>query len=266
MMSKTCDLLLDYFNGQLTSEQQEEFELHLLECEECQEELVELQQLTADLPYSSEAIDPPSGMKERVLSNIINGTNNSEPVDEQDAGKTEEDSRVTPINEWREPRKNKKKGWYRPLIAAVLTLSLVGNGAALIYFTDDEPDETEPTVKPENETSLDTIQKMLSLKPSEGIKSEAVAMMIEQNNKTNLVVQASDLPPLEGDETYQVWVLEEGKPYRAGTFVSNEKGNGAVSYIMNFEGKHNFDTIAITKEPNANSQKPKGEILLSSSI
>lgn len=264
-MSKNCDLLLDYFNDQLTKEQQEEFELHLLECKECQEELAELQQLTEDLPYSSEAIDPPSGMKERVLANIVNGTNTSEPEDVPVTEKKEDDQ-VTSINEWREPRKTKKKGWYKPLIAAVLTLSLVGNGAALIYFTDDEPDEIEPTAKPDEETSLDTIQKMLSLSPSKGIASEATAMMIEQNNKTNLVVQASDLPPLKGDETYQVWVLEEGKPYRAGTFVSNEKGNGAVSYIMNFKGKHNFDTIAITKEPNANSKKPKGDILLSSSI
>lgn len=132
MMSKNCDLLLDYFNGQLTKEQQEEYELHLLECEECQEELAELQQLTEDLPYSSEAIDPPSGMKERVLANIVNGTDTAEPEDEQ------ETEPVTPINEWREPRKRKKKGWYKPLMAAVLTLSLVGNGAALIYFSDDE--------------------------------------------------------------------------------------------------------------------------------
>lgn len=264
MMSKTCDLLLDYFNGQLTSEQQEEFELHLLECEECQEELVDLQQLTEDLPYSSEAIDPPSGMKERVLSNIVNGTNTSEPADEQET-ETDEANQVTEINEWRQPRKSKKKGWYKPLIAAVLTLSLVGNGAALIYFTN-ESDEAGPTTNPDEEVSLDTIQKKLALSPSEGINSQATAMMIEQNSNTNLVVQASDLPPLEGEETYQVWVLEDGKPYRAGTFVSNEQGNGAVSYRMNFEGKHNFDTIAITREPNANSQKPKGEILLSSPI
>lgn len=264
MTSKTCDLLLDYFNNQLTKEQQKEFELHLLECKDCQEELEELQQLTEDLPYSSEAIDPPSGMKKRILSNIVNGTNTSVPA-EMPVTETEEDNQVTSINEWREPRKTKKKRWYKPLIAAVLTISLIGNGVALVYLSDGFKAE-EPTTEPNEETSLDTIQKTLSLSPSKGIDSKATAMMIEQNSKTNLVIQANDLPPLEGKETYQVWVLEDGEPYRAGTFVSNEKGNGAVSYIMNYEGKHNFDTIAITKEPNANSKKPKGEILLSSPI
>ncbi|ASN07123.1 anti-sigma factor [Virgibacillus necropolis] len=262
MMSKTCDLLLDYFNNQLTNEQREEFEAHLLACEECQEELEELQQLTEDLPYSSEAIDPPSGMKERVLSNIVNSTNTSETETEPEVEQMKS-SKVTPIESKKEPKK-KKTGWYKPLIAAVLTLSLVGNGAALIYLSD-EPEATEPTNEPE-ETSLDTIQKMLSLSPSEGINAEATAMMIEQNNKTNLVIQASDLPQLEGEETYQVWVLEDGKPYRAGTFVSNEEGNGAVSYIMNYEGEHQWDTVAITKEPNADSQTPQGDILLSSPI
>ncbi|WP_404451170.1 anti-sigma factor [Virgibacillus necropolis] len=261
MMSKTCDLLLDYFNNQLTKEEQGKFELHLLECKECQEELAELQQLTEDLPYSSEAIDPPSGMKKRILSNVVNGTNTSEPESEPEVEQGEGDQ-VTAIKDWNEPQK-KKAGWYKPLIAAVLTISLLGNGAALIYLTNDPVEK--PTTEPQ-ETSLDAIQKMLSLSPSEGIDAEATAVMIEQNNKTNLVIQASDLPPLEGEETYQVWVLEDGKPYRAGTFVSNEQGNGAVSYIMNYDGKQNWDTIAITKEPNANSQTPQGKILLSSPL
>lgn len=263
MMSNTCDLLLDYFNNQLTHEEQEKFQLHLLECEECQEELMELQQLTEDLPYSIEAIDPPVGMKERILSNVVNEAKTSEPESDQEPIQ-EESNQVTSLNDWKEPKKQGNR-WYKPLIAAVLTLSLVGNGAALIYITDDEPKEPSKTSEPE-EVTLDAIQKMLSLSPSKGINAKATAMMIEQNSKTNLVVQASNLPPLEGEETYQVWVLEDGKPFRSGTFVSNEKGNGAVSYIMNYDGKHSFDTIAITKEPNANSQTPQGEILLSSPI
>ncbi|WP_430788712.1 anti-sigma factor domain-containing protein [Virgibacillus flavescens] len=261
MMSNKCDLLLDYFNNQLTREEQEEFELHLLACEECQEELSELQQLTEDLPYSSEAIEPPSGMKDRVLSNVLNEATNSESVVETEE---KEINNVTPINGWNEPKKQKKSGLVKPLIAAVLTISLVGNAAAFIYLSD-EDDDSETTTEPED-PSLDEIQKMVSLSPSEGISAEATAMMIEQNSKTNLVVQANDLPELEGNETYQVWVLEDGKPYRAGTFVSNENGNGAVSFIMNYEGKHQWDTIAITKEPDANSQTPQGDIVLSSPL
>lgn len=51
MMSEDCELPLDYFNNQLTREQEEEFELHLLTCLACSEELEELRKLTEDLPY-----------------------------------------------------------------------------------------------------------------------------------------------------------------------------------------------------------------------
>lgn len=261
MMSKDCDLLLDYFNDNLTAEEREKFELHLLECTECQEALEELQQLTEDLPYSSDPVEPPSGMKERVLSQIISETNDSpEPEDKQGEGK------LIPTHDTdNEPKRNGKKGWYKPLIAAVLTASLIGNAVAVIYFSG-EKEGPDQTVQPEPENSLDTIEKELALSPSEGVSAEATAMIINQNNDINLIVQASDLPVLKGEETYQVWVLEDGEPYRAGTFVTNIDGNGATSYVMNYEGTHDFDTIAITKEPNGESQEPKGDILLSSPI
>lgn len=254
-MSKECSLLLDYFNNELTKEQVEAFESHLLTCPTCAEELMELHELTEDLPYDSEPIDPLIGMKERVLSNIVNGTDTVESTREQEINQN------TTVRQWQAPNK-KKKRWYKPLIAAVLTASLLGNGLALIYFSKGQ-EKTESA--PEDE-SLDTVQEMISLSPSEGVDAEATAMMIEQNGATNLVVQAQDLPSLEGEETYQVWVLQDGDPSRAGTFVLNEKGIGAVSYVINDDIDHEWDTIAITKEPNANSQEPKGDILLSSPI
>ncbi|WP_010529379.1 anti-sigma factor [Lentibacillus jeotgali] len=255
MTANHCDRLLDYFNDQLTDEQKAEFEAHLLECEDCRMELAELEQLTEVLPYSSEPVDPPSGMKERVLSNVIG----------EKADDVHEEENVVPVPESRNEPAKKRRGWYKPLMAAVLTLSLVGNGAAVIYITNNEQ-TTEPAPEPEGGVSLDTLETMRTLQPSEGVNAQATAMMISQNDQTNLVVQANGLEELEGEETYQVWVLEGEQPYRAGTFVPNEDGDGGVSYVMDYEGEQNFDTIAITKEPDANSQTPQGDILLSSSL
>jgi hypothetical protein len=258
MMSKDCDLLLDYFNNELTKEQAEAFESHLLTCPACAEELKELRELTEDLPYDSEPIEPPVGMKDRVLSNIVNKNDTTvKSMEEQDI------EQKSPVHQWQTPKK-KQKRWYKPLIAAVLTASLIGNGVALIYYARGQ-EESEPAPTP-GDHSLDTIQEMISLSPSEGVNAEATAMMIEQNGATNLVVQTKDMQPLEGEETYQVWVLQNGKPARAGTFILNEKGVGAVSYVIKDDADHQWDTIAITKEPNANSQEPKGDILLSSPI
>jgi hypothetical protein len=264
-MAKQCERLIDYFNNQLTEKEREEFEIHLMECASCQEELAELEELTMDLPFGVDAVEPPEGMKDRVLSNITNG--NSVKDNAQSSNKT---PKVTDINDKKDmPPLKKKKSWYKPLIAATLTLSLVGNGMALIYLNQEEPDSagpTEPTEPEQEEVSLDTLSQKHALQPSEGVSAQATALMIEQNNNINLVIQAEDLPPLSGEEAYQVWVLEDGKPYRAGTFVSSEDGSGAVSYVMDYGEEYNFDTIAITKEPNANSQQPQGDILLSSPL
>ncbi|WP_188456963.1 anti-sigma factor [Virgibacillus oceani] len=257
MTKNSCDVLLDYFNDQLTCEERKEFEAHLQICKDCQDELKELQELTADLPYSSEPIEPSAGMRERVLSNVLQAENSDMAMEGTEAEKNKtSNERVTEII----PGKKVNK-WYKPLVAAVLVLSLIGNGAAIIYINQDED-----VADSGSETIRDTIQRMEELQPSEGVSAQATAMMIEQNKNTNLVVQASDLPPLEGEETYQVWVVEDGKPYRAGTFVPNNNGLGAVSYVINYEGNHKWDTIAITKEPTANSKTPQGNILLSSPL
>ncbi|RIU89069.1 anti-sigma factor [Oceanobacillus picturae] len=264
-MAKQCERLIDYFNNQLTEREREEFELHLMECASCQEELAELEELTMDLPLGVDIVEPPEGMKARVLSNVTNG--NSDMEDAQSSDKT---PKVTDIKDKKDiPPLKKKKSWYKPLIAATLTLSLVGNGMALIYLNQEEPDSAEPSEPSEpeqEEVTLDTLSQKHTLQPSEGVSAQATALMIEQNNNINLVIQAEDLPPLSGEEAYQVWVLEDGKPYRAGTFVSSEDGSGAVSYVMDYGEEYNFDTIAITKEPNANSQQPQGDILLSSPL
>lgn len=262
-MAKHCDQLIDYFNHQLTEKEKEAFEAHLKECASCKEELEELEELTMDLPYDVEGIEPPKGMKDRVLSNVKKEKPNS--VDAESSNSTPD---VTKLKDKKDlPPIKRKVGWTKPLIAAALTLSLVGNGAALIYLNqDDTPDGAVPSDSDQGEVSLDTLSQKHVLEPSEGVNAQATAFMIEQNNRTNLVIQADNLPPLTGEEAYQVWVLEEGTPYRAGTFVSGEDGSGAVSYVMDYDKEHSFDTIAITKEPNAKSQQPQGDILLSSPL
>ncbi|UFT99055.1 anti-sigma factor [Radiobacillus kanasensis] len=249
MAHKEADLLIDYFNNQLDEVEKKRFEKHLEECVECSEELEELRMLTEDLPFDSEPITPPPSMKDRVLTNVFD--------EEKQTGK--QDNEIKPKDEETQPmmKRTPNRG-VMSLIAAALVVSLMGNIYALV-----NQDNTE-TAEPE--VSLDKILGSVQLKASEGIEAEASATMIEKEDGMNVVVQANQLEPLNGDEAYQVWVLEEGKPYRAGTFVPNDNGEGAVSYHVNYEGEHNWDTIAITKEPNPTNKTPKGEIILSSSL
>lgn len=204
MNNNSCDILLDYFNDQLSEEHRKEFETHLLYCEECQDELAELEQLVEDLPYAAEPVNPPEGMKGRILSTVKDENKNITPLAHK---QTEAEGKSSYAKETE--NKTKNKSWMKPLIAAALTLSLAGNGAALLYINNQDNEVAEePPAKPINE-SLDAIKQSLTLSPSSGVNAEASALMIEQNEKMNLVIEANNLPPLEGEETYQVWVLKD---------------------------------------------------------
>ena len=82
----------------------------------------------------------------------------------------------------------------------------------------------------------------------------------------NLVVQVNDVEKTEGDQVYQVWLLEGDKPFRAGYFTPNQDGKGEVAYEVEYEGEHDWDAVAITLEPDHTSETPKGKIVLSSGL
>ncbi|WP_079505029.1 anti-sigma factor [Mesobacillus jeotgali] len=242
---KTCDDLLDYFNNTLTDEETTLFENHLDTCKECREELQELNMLTADLPFSAELIEPNEGMKDRILASIFEESEEPEEMD-------------TPL-EIKEPKPRNYR-WLQPLLAASLLLSLSAN--AYFYLNQSGQEQSE---SPREGT--DEIVKQVQLAVSEGYDGNAEAAMIKKDEGMALVVQASNLKPLTGNEAYQVWLIDDkGEKFRAGTFRTNPEGKGAVTYSVKYEGEHNWTTIAVTLEPTPDSQQPKGEIVLASQL
>src|SRR5690625_7756630 len=66
-----CEQLIDYYNGHLNDAEKHEFEKHLKECPQCQEELAEFETLNANLIHGIEMVEPPAGMSNRILENIF---------------------------------------------------------------------------------------------------------------------------------------------------------------------------------------------------
>ncbi len=241
MTQHLCDHLLDYFNGHLSELEKAAFEKHLETCSECQEELLELQELSDYLPYASNPIIPPKGLEDRVFAQIDKDTPFSESV------------RTEPI------RKQKRNRWILPSIAAVLVLSLIGN----IYFFNELNGSNQPD---SGEVAIDKVLQSVELAAVEG-NAKGTASMIKQGQQTSMVIQASELGKLSNKEVYQVWLIKDDKPERAGTFVPSEDGKGSVVYQLSQEfAKKDWDTVAITLEPDANSKLPKGNIVLASKL
>nr|WP_279664842.1 anti-sigma factor [Ectobacillus ponti] len=146
----------------------------------------------------------------------------------------------------------RKTEWQKPLLAAALLVSLLGNAYWLMKGNDTP-----------QQVVVDQLDRTVSLQPADSTHAEATAMLLKKKDKTEVLVQASGLQALQSKQVYQVWLLKGGKPYRAGTFVPNEKGDGAVAYSVPEE---KWDTIAITIEPDAENEAPEGPIIFSHAL
>ncbi|MED1203708.1 anti-sigma factor domain-containing protein [Heyndrickxia acidicola] len=271
---KVCDLLIDYFNQQLGEKERKEFENHLLTCEECREELKELEALTEDLPFTVDSVEPPIGMKERILGNILSAGSGKQPSapDEKQASvlgdlpgvqsETSEKAEEPPAayRKLQDSKEKRPRRWIMPALAAALLLSLAGN--MYLLTTGKSHEEHQKQVAEVNQMD----QKVPLIPAASHQNIDATAMILNQSQTKELVVQASKLPEVKGKQVYQVWLLEKGKPYRAGTFVPDQTGEGAVTFTIQYSGKHKWDTIAITLEPTPESQTPKGKIIVSNKL
>lgn len=250
-MSERCNHLIDYINGQLTDTERKEFEAHLETCSTCQEELNEIKELTDDLGFDVDPVEPPSAMKDRVLAAAFA---EKAPVDSQSTD--DQDKTVTPIKEKQElPKRKKKRNWLIPTMAAALVLSLIGNVYTVNQLSGPGDTVVEPGI------SVDSLVQRLSLQPAEEtIPFEATASFVNKDQYQQLIVEADQLSQTEDTQVYQVWLLKDGDPYRAGTFTPAEDGSGMSTFDI--DPSMGFDTIAITIEPDETSETPEGEIVL----
>lgn len=240
MTNMDCERLVDYLNGTLSANEIQQFEKHMETCIECQE----IVEATGELPYLADPVEPPAGMKARILSNVF------EEEHKQDTPASALNPAMSPIP--LRKKKDKAQQMWKPLIAAVLLASLLGNAYAFMQLSDQQSGQ---------ETAIQSVE----LQPSETFSGTATAAMIEEEGSVNLVVQADQLADLDASQVYQVWLIKDDKPIPAGAFSPNPNGEGASYYqLENNSGE--WDTIAITLEPQAGNDSPQGEVILSSEI
>lgn len=248
MDRQMCDQLVDYFNGLLSKIEQKAFEKHLATCKECQLELTEWQVLTEDLPYVSESVNPPEGMKERVLNAVFDEelkiqeiSNPSIPIKDVD----------------RSLKKKRVSNWF-PAVAAALVLSI---GANIFLASMVKTQQEDLNAQSE---AVDQLVEFVSLASVEG-SATGSASIVKHGDETRVVVQATSLPKLTNDEVYQVWLIDEEGPKRAGTFKS-DSSEGAVVFTLSEDMDKNWEQVAVSHEPSADSKTPLGSVLMASNF
>lgn len=242
-MEERCHDLIDYFNGTLSAADRDAFEAHLATCEECREALLEMEELMLPIAESLPERPVPAGMKARILGEVLGSAETAPP---------KEAPMTTPVDikQARQQQTKKKSvplGWLMS-IAAALILSL---GANAYFLSQEESTDTPETL------AMDDIKGMGNFESTEAIKGSS--MIFTQNDKSYMLVQLKDLPPLQDGELYQLWTIEGETPTANG--VIEKDGEAAAVFPLKGDGK--VDAVAITVEPEPDLEKPTGEIVAS---
>ena len=276
MSDKKCIQLLDYFNGHLSKAEEEEFELHLIDCEECQEQLQELYEFNDGVANVPSDATPPAGMKDRILQSVFESDQQAKP--------TQPTARPEPIP-FEKPANKKNK--LVPWLSAVAAILIAAVGTNIYTFNQLNDTQSElATLELERDLLTSQIDEYESAPPSGTAQIEQVitstsllsqedetehlgqASIVQQEDGFKLIVQVEQMPEPVDSEVYQVWLFQEDTPLPAGSFVTNESGEGAIVYDLDSDTNIEdlFEAIAITLEPQADNQLPEGPVVTLSEL
>lgn len=75
-----------------------------------------------------------------------------------------------------------------------------------------------------------------------------------------VVLHVAGLPPTEGRQAYQAWLLHDGGRTNAGTFRVGRNGQAVLVYTA--PGEPAFEALGVTLEPDENGDAPRGPRVL----
>jgi len=313
------DMVDMYVLGGLDREEQERFEAYMRDNMECRLAVEELREVVGFLPASVELIEPPQGMRNRILDRVFadvqeqqslgssvssaSGTQAEEsrpvtssvassvPVSGQAASSvstTSTDTSPTPTPSRMNTNsggrasgtrstggKSKVALWRITTAIAVAAAVLIGfyagnlrgeigNLQQQLAMTSNEVGNLQQKIVSASMPSQGLrVNDAVKLSPAaKDIVAQGLATIVIDAKGTHLLVQADNLPKLQGSEAFQVWLIKGNVKQSAGTFLTRD-GTGAMYYTFKPE---DYDTIAITLEPDEKGSEPRGRVILAANI
>ncbi len=203
------------------------FEQHLSSCAGCQTEVAEFRETAARLA-EAEPVDPPAGLRARVLADTA--SNRQLPP---------EVAPVVEIATRRRPR-------ILPAVAALLVA--VAGTVGVVLATSDDDDPVDEVVAAADATTAD-----LDGEPG------SVEVVWSQAQNQAAVIADGVVDPAEG-ETYALWFVTADGVQPAGLFTSDD---GRVATVIDLSEFDIGDGIGwgISIEPDGGSPQPTGDVL-----
>ena len=238
MQNRHIDDLVDaYVLGALEGDDVDTVERHLEGCSSCQALVSDAQQSAELLLYAAPQVAPPASLRSRVLARIA----------EEKAATSRGD---VPPNEDHtpEPEPEPSYGPFRRLLHALRGESApAGYSGAMLRDLLADPQCI--------------VWQVAGTDAAPGAHARLVA---SPGRRAGVLVAGGLRHPGAGN-VYQVWLLRGGQPVPNSLFTVNHAGAGA-GIVRADEPWHNFDTLAVTPEPEGGSPAPTGPIVLAGSL
>ena len=211
------DLTAGYALDALEADERARYEEHLATCESCREELQDFWQVAGALGHAAGGPTPPPSLRDRILDQARSERPNVVPLRRRIA---------TPV---------------LASAAAVAAVVAVGLGFWSLGLSSD----------------LDDANSVLAVLSDPNARTNRSAggeanLVVTPTGEAALVVRR--LAPAPPGKVYEIWVLEDGVPQRAGLF--DQPGVSLLSRRVN-----RGQTVAITLEPDGGVDAPTSEPL-----
>ena len=251
----TRDLLGAFALGAVDAEEAATVRAHLATCAECQAEMAELWLAVDSLPGMIEPMEPSPALRDRIAAAIVaeEATPAPAPPVPLAAPAPEPVPVIPPAPSVPEPVRKPASFWSRatPWAAAAAILLLLSAG--LLVWNLRLREQIQQATAPVTET--------IALAPTDAAPG-AGGEVTYLTQDDLFILDVRDLPPLEPDQVYEVWLIgEDGVPAPAGVFDQPTDQHAIVA------DRDRYDTLAITAEPGPlGTEAPTGEIVATASL
>lgn len=248
----TRDLLGAFALGAVNAEEAAAVRAHLATCAECQAEIAELWLAVDNLRGMIEPMEPPSTLRDRIAAAIA--AEAASPTPGQPAIPAARAPApvpaIAPIPPAPEPVRKPASFWSRatPWAAAAAILLLLSAGLLVWNLRLREQIATAP------------VAETIALAPTDAAP-EARGEVTYLPQDELFMLDVRDLPPLEPNQVYEVWLIGAEGPVPAGVFDQPTDQHAIVA------DRDLYDTLAITAEPGPlGTEAPTGEIVATASL
>lgn len=223
------DDLPAYVLDGLEQAERQEVERHLAGCATCRQEVLELKEAAAQLAMSVQQVDPPMGLKQRIL----------ERVDPQPSPATRQ-----PLFGW---LRRYQSAW-APASLAVILLLVLSNFALWGQVRDLNQSARHNSFQ---------VVSFLSTVPDQDARG---VMVVTENGRFGTLV-VDGMAELEASQQYQLWLIQDGQRISGGVFSVDQWGYGAM-VIRAPQPLGDYSNFGVTIEPAGGSPNPTGDKVL----